>query len=68
MKDNNNPQFTETGAKDHDPQSRAEQIKSTDNVRTANQYDQSRNQDDHTPNHPHPGKGPEGKKSGGSGM
>lgn len=60
MKDNPNPRFTETGAKDHDPQQKAEQLKSTDNVRTAN------TDGDHTPNYPHPGGTPNGKKSGGS--
>ena len=60
MADNKNQRFTETGAKDHDPQERAEQLKSTDNVRTANTEGQ------HTPNYPHPEETPEGKKSGGS--
>lgn len=59
MKDNNNPRFTETGAKDHDPQQKAEQIKSTDNVNTS---DQQKN----TPDHPHPGNAPTGKHGGGS--
>ena len=60
MKDNKPTRFTETGMKDHDPQQRAKQIKSTDNVRTADQGDE------HTPNHPHPGQQPTGKHSGGS--
>lgn len=60
MKDNSNPRFTETGAKDHDPQQRANQLKSSDNVRTAN------TEGDRTPNYPHPGKAPEGKHSGGN--
>ena len=58
MKDNNNPRFTETGSKDHDPQQEAQQIKSSDNVNTAD--DQN-----HLPNHPHPGQQPTGKHSGG---
>lgn len=59
MKDNPNPRFTETGAKDHDPQQRAAARKSEDNVNTANQQQ-------HTPNHPHPGDQRQGKHSGGS--
>ena len=57
MKDQKNPRFTETGAKDHDPQQKAQLRKSEDNVSTANET--------HTPNHPHPGDQPRGKHSGG---
>ena len=59
MKDNDNPRFTETGAKDHNPQQQAQLHKSEDNVGTT---DNAR----HTPNHPHPGDTPQGKHSGGS--
>lgn len=50
----------ETNKKDHDPQHRAQQLKSEDNVRTANE-------NDHTPNYPHPDQAPTGKHSGGGG-
>jgi hypothetical protein len=57
--DDKKNRFTETGAKDHDPQQKAELRKSEDNVSTANQQH-------HTPNHPHPGDKLTGKHSGGS--
>lgn len=59
MQEDKNQRFTETGAKDHDPQQKAQLRKSEDNVNTTNQQQ-------HTPNHPHPGDKSEGKHSGGS--
>lgn len=60
MADNkNNQRFTETGKKDHDPQQRAEQIKSTDNINTNDRQD-------HSPSYPNPGNKPTGKHRGGS--
>lgn len=58
MPKQDNPRFTENGAKDHDPQQEAQKIKSTDNVNTVDGQN-------HTPNHPHPGDEVKGKKSGG---
>jgi|GEM_PF-2875232 len=57
MADKKNSRFTETGAKDHDPQEKAQLRKSEDNINTANEPQM--------PNHPHPEVKHEGKHSGG---
>lgn len=51
--------FTETGKKGHDPQEKANALKSEDNVGTSDEAQ-------HSPDYPHPEETPEGKKSGGS--